>query len=150
MTSATPNHRPSGSRFRPPWHSAFAHCGRGIPVSQFRPRSCSSSSPEPVVPGSAVWPLVRGVPLPIRPTDPFPVGSHVSQGIGRSLSNRLPFPLDHTGHNIQDWSTAGCCGVGVVALRHRRRIPPGHCQQCGYDLTGNESGVCPECGRPVV
>ncbi len=30
-----------------------------------------------------------------------------------------------------------------------RRIPPGHCQRCGYDLTGNVSGVCPECGLPV-
>lgn len=29
----------------------------------------------------------------------------------------------------------------------RRRVPPGHCQHCGYDLTGNASGVCPECGR---
>lgn len=28
-----------------------------------------------------------------------------------------------------------------------RRVPPGHCLQCGYDLTGNTSGVCPECGR---
>ena len=27
-----------------------------------------------------------------------------------------------------------------------RRPPPGRCQQCGYDLTGNTSGVCPECG----
>ena len=27
-----------------------------------------------------------------------------------------------------------------------RRHPPGHCPRCGYDLTGNESGVCPECG----
>ncbi len=27
-----------------------------------------------------------------------------------------------------------------------RRIPPGHCERCGYDLTGNVSGVCPECG----
>ena len=26
-----------------------------------------------------------------------------------------------------------------------RRIPPGHCP-CGYDLTGNVSGKCPECG----
>jgi hypothetical protein len=25
----------------------------------------------------------------------------------------------------------------------------GHCQTCGYDLTGNESGVCPECGSEV-
>jgi hypothetical protein len=28
----------------------------------------------------------------------------------------------------------------------RRRPPPGHCQHCGYDLTGNVSGRCPECG----
>ena len=24
-----------------------------------------------------------------------------------------------------------------------------YCEGCGYDLTGNESGVCPECGRRV-
>jgi hypothetical protein len=29
----------------------------------------------------------------------------------------------------------------------RRRIPPGHCQNCGYNLTGNVSGICPECGK---
>ena len=29
------------------------------------------------------------------------------------------------------------------------RPPPGHCQNCGYDLTGNVSGVCPECGTSV-
>ncbi len=31
----------------------------------------------------------------------------------------------------------------------RRYIAPGHCRKCGYDLTLNRSGVCPECGRPV-
>lgn len=31
--------------------------------------------------------------------------------------------------------------------RDRRRIPPGHCQRCGYNLTGNTTGVCPECGQ---
>jgi hypothetical protein len=30
-----------------------------------------------------------------------------------------------------------------------RRIPPGHCQKYGYSLTGNVSGVCPECGEKV-
>lgn len=30
----------------------------------------------------------------------------------------------------------------------RRIIQPGHCRKCGYDLTGNVSGVCPECGMP--
>ena len=33
--------------------------------------------------------------------------------------------------------------------RDRRRIPLGHCQHCGYDLTGNVSGRCPECGRAI-
>ncbi len=64
-------------------------------------------------------------------------------------------------------------GIAVVAnARHHRRIiadyehrptelppqpaapappiePPSHCASCGYDLTGNESGVCPECGVPT-
>ncbi len=29
----------------------------------------------------------------------------------------------------------------------RRVKPPGHCRRCDYDLTGNESGRCPECGE---
>jgi hypothetical protein len=38
--------------------------------------------------------------------------------------------------------------VTVAALAHRRarRPLPGTCGKCGYDLTGNTSGVCPECG----
>lgn len=32
----------------------------------------------------------------------------------------------------------------------RRRPPPGHCVSCGYDLTGNVSGRCPECGASVA
>lgn len=31
-------------------------------------------------------------------------------------------------------------------LRRQRRRRRGECIGCGYDLTGNESGVCPECG----
>ena len=36
-----------------------------------------------------------------------------------------------------------------VWLRDRRRIPPGHCQNCGYNLTGNVSGRCSECGTAI-
>ena len=32
----------------------------------------------------------------------------------------------------------------------RRRLPPGHCQNCGYNLTGNVSGTCPECGTTLT
>lgn len=31
----------------------------------------------------------------------------------------------------------------------RRRRLPLHCKKCGYNLTGNVSGKCPECGRDV-
>jgi hypothetical protein len=31
----------------------------------------------------------------------------------------------------------------------RRRLSQGKCPNCCYDLTGNTSGVCPECGTPV-
>ena len=34
----------------------------------------------------------------------------------------------------------------AVVLRRRSRIRRGRCLVCGYDLTGNTSGVCPECG----
>jgi hypothetical protein len=35
-------------------------------------------------------------------------------------------------------------------FRPRTAYPPaGHCRRCGYNLTGNVSGVCPECGTPV-
>ncbi len=34
----------------------------------------------------------------------------------------------------------------AVLWLHDRRPPKGHCQNCGYDLTGNRSGACPECG----
>ena len=31
----------------------------------------------------------------------------------------------------------------------RPPTPPGICPHCQYDLTGNVSGACPECGTPV-
>ncbi len=49
-----------------------------------------------------------------------------------------------------------CCllGGGFFYLRHRRRLSianrrrrSGLCVKCGYNLTGNVSGRCPECGE---
>ena len=34
----------------------------------------------------------------------------------------------------------------VRRVRRRRRLGAGRCAACGYDLTANVSGVCPECG----
>jgi predicted RNA-binding Zn-ribbon protein involved in translation (DUF1610 family) len=32
----------------------------------------------------------------------------------------------------------------------RRRLAAGLCRSCGYNLTANVSGVCPECGTSVI
>jgi len=49
--------------------------------------------------------------------------------------------------------------VGVTAIlpliwtgqriRRIRRTSGSHCSVCSYDLTGNTSGTCPECGSPI-
>jgi hypothetical protein len=36
----------------------------------------------------------------------------------------------------------------LVAAR-TATLDPGRCRACGYDLTGNVSGVCSECGAPT-
>lgn len=42
-------------------------------------------------------------------------------------------------------------GPGILLLFYyqARRAQPGHCRVCAYDLTGNQSGICPECGTPT-
>ncbi len=79
-------------------------------------------------------------------------------GIGTEISLRLN-PAD-------DWHRLAGVGMGLINLvaapfvafavgmvahfwRHRR-FPPGHCSRCGYDLTGNVSGKCPECGAAIL
>lgn len=37
----------------------------------------------------------------------------------------------------------------ILGVRRFRRRS-GHCLHCDYDLTGNESGVCPECGTAIL
>ena len=53
-------------------------------------------------------------------------------------------------YQIPFWMPLALIGIPtILAWRRDRRIPPGHCRKCRYDLTGNESGVCPECGKAV-
>jgi hypothetical protein len=44
---------------------------------------------------------------------------------------------------------AGVVPAVWLVARKRRQIA-GHCVKCGYNLTGNISGVCPECGKPIT
>lgn len=38
---------------------------------------------------------------------------------------------------------------GLLTWIDRKRLLPGLCDHCGYDLSGNISGRCPECGTPL-
>ena len=39
--------------------------------------------------------------------------------------------------------------TAFLFYRDRRRAGPSRCRACGYDLTGNVSGRCPECGAAM-
>jgi hypothetical protein len=39
--------------------------------------------------------------------------------------------------------------IGAILSRQEMRGTPGYCSKCGYCLTGNTSGVCPECGTRI-
>jgi len=61
------------------------------------------------------------------------------QGGSRSLTIIIPL-----------WIPVLATLIPTALLWYRDRPPPGHCRKCGYDLTGNESGVCPECGTELT
>lgn len=87
-----------------------------------------------------------------------PAGLALETGVlfDEARSFRFQFPTISTNPLrgcIPLWLVTLTCAVGLVLLRLlRRRAPRGQemeCIQCHYDLTGNTSGVCPECGSPV-
>ena len=65
------------------------------------------------------------------------VGRGTIPGFGPFSSWWVPF-----------WPLLALAAIPTLVLWYCDRGPPkGHCQSCGYDLTGNTSGVCPECGK---
>jgi len=72
----------------------------------------------------------------------------------RTWQRRIPFPSGPTVTTwrvlVPYWLMTVIGGVATVAFYLRARRPRrGFCKTCGYNLTGNVSGICPECGRRI-
>ena len=88
-----------------------------------------------------------------RPFDRYVLSGEMRTYIGNI--RRSP-PLPVLGIRLQLWLLGALALVlpaGHLAFaagrrwRRRRHAARGLCPACGYDLTGNTSGVCPECGN---
>lgn len=98
-------------------------------------------------------------PQPAHPDSVFD-GSEITLGGYGFTFSRVPEALVHRG-NWAGWSVttpfwpwiviASVLPLvnGFLRLRKHQRQRHGRCTHCTYDLTGNVSGVCPECGATV-
>ncbi len=115
--------------------SLITVCGGGISVSRFSlpvqavlpmmPVEGWSRRPDyPLVPPSNIgWPRYQAT-----------LGTYVYVPYWLLIALFAPYP-----------AAAFVCGP----LRRFRRCDRGLCSTCGYNLTGNESGQCPECGTEI-
>lgn len=77
------------------------------------------------------------------------------QSIKRNVLLMLPFSCWVIGFGLLKGQRAGdraaCTRVIVMRLRASEIFHDSdYCQQCQYDLTGNTTGVCPECGNVLT
>lgn len=61
-----------------------------------------------------------------------------------------PCPLGFAADTVFYGAVWYMVGFGWAATRRGIRRRRGWCINCGYDLTGNEWSVCPECAQPVA
>jgi predicted RNA-binding Zn-ribbon protein involved in translation (DUF1610 family) len=103
---------------------------------------------EPWAAAATHWP---GVAIEVRPVRPALPNADIA-GPGAP-----PPPVAYTVHALYApwafWTLLTALLPATAIWRWRRRLSQsrrGLCNSCGYDLTGNVSGVCPECGNAVV
>jgi hypothetical protein len=92
---------------------------------------------------------VRWLPMPRAVVCGIVVAGVVTYGVARgygALVAVLLFPI----LVLAAVFVSGWWSIDRPHAVRRHRRSQGLCVQCGYDLTGNVSGVCPECGREAL
>ena len=67
----------------------------------------------------------------------------------------IPPTMPYVTYDLRYWALTAAATLPLFvrialsvhrARRRHRRLAAGQCATCGYDLTANQTGVCPECG----
>ena len=83
------------------------------------------------------WKQSRGLPLRKR------------LGLVRPILNDDQAFFKYRHYRLPLWVIMALAIIPTAWLWYRDRRLPGHCRRWAYDLTGNVSGICPECGAPT-
>ena len=89
------------------------------------------------------FPAAPGITVKFEPTLMPIGGGYIAMGNERGGSSRtVSWAL---------WPIPAAVLLPSLVLRQlrRQRYLPGFCRNCQYNLTGNVSGICPECGMPI-
>lgn len=74
-----------------------------------------------------------------------------TSGMSTETAGQTTFSAYVTSYFLPIHFLVGCLLLVAVPLFVvSRNFPSGHCRRCGYNLTGNTSGTCPECGTTVA
>jgi hypothetical protein len=124
---------PTGPKAASGWDVMWTRRTNGRPI-----RFCSSSTS----PSGSLRP--NGYSLIGWMQGPIVSGPKLDQIIGHQHTFRLHFVIAAILPVIYPLST-----LPKTLRRYcrHRRMAGGLCESCAYNLTGNESGVCPECGQ---
>ena len=94
--------------------------------------------------------------LPLEPTG-VRVGPTIGTYIPWTTKTRMALPTGSGPDTMTTvytyptwWFLLAALIPTALAWRRLRRPLPGHCRKCGYDLTGNVTGVCSECGEETI
>jgi hypothetical protein len=102
--------------------------------------------------GPVVWERMSSPRIGVRSVS-SPASMWGASDFLNAYGNSVQREVKHTlGRSIPVWPFAVCTmilPVIWVVRRVRSRRRAGHCAACHYNLTGNTSGVCPECGVPI-
>jgi hypothetical protein len=99
----------------------------------------------------------RGRLIPVFPVKAVHPGYPVAYPIARTILGFNLWREKAVGWSFREWDFPLwpiAVATAILPLRsyarRRRALRAGLCATCNYNLTGNVSGVCPECGTIVV